>query len=169
MGSRASASAGPTGRAHVVDAINRVRAAVQPQWAGDRGGRGERSRTPAHIEAAIAHNAAGCPGFPTRSRKLGIDVDAERRRISSCLSFGGNGVGRAAEADAFLSARGFILRAVSAYGLPECLRLTVGSEEANRGVVEALAEFVQARSWLSGSGRRSTSRSSTSWRSSASG
>jgi histidinol-phosphate aminotransferase len=41
-----------------------------------------------------------------------------------------------------LSAHGYILRAVSAYGLPDCLRLTVGVEEANRGVVEALTEFV---------------------------
>ena len=42
-----------------------------------------------------------------------------------------------------MSARGFILRAVAAYGLPESLRLTVGGEEANRGVVAALAEFMQ--------------------------
>ena len=45
-----------------------------------------------------------------------------------------------------LSARGFILRAVAAYGLPNCLRLTVGSEEANRGVVAALAEFMRGNS-----------------------
>ena len=52
--------------------------------------------------------------------------------------------GRAAsDADAFLSARGFILRAVAAYGLPDCLRLTVGSEEANHGVVAALGEFMR--------------------------
>ncbi len=50
----------------------------------------------------------------------------------------------AAEADAYLSARGFILRAVAAYGLPDSLRLTVGSEEANKGVVAAL-DRVHAR------------------------
>ena len=37
----------------------------------------------------------------------------------------------AADADAFLSARGFILRAVAAYGLSKSLRLTVGGEEAD--------------------------------------
>ena len=51
--------------------------------------------------------------------------------------------GSARKADGFLSARGFILRAVAAYGLPNCLRMTVGSEEANRGVVAALAEFMR--------------------------
>jgi histidinol-phosphate aminotransferase len=32
---------------------------------------------------------------------------------------------------------------MAAYGLPDCLRLTVGSEEANRGVVAALAQFTR--------------------------
>ena len=44
-----------------------------------------------------------------------------------------------------LSARGFILRAVAAYGLPDSLRLTVGGEEANKGVVAALAEFMRGK------------------------
>ena len=34
------------------------------------------------------------------------------------------------------------MRAVAAYGLPDCLRMTVGVEEANRGVVAALAAFM---------------------------
>ena len=51
----------------------------------------------------------------------------------------------AGEADAFLSAHGFILRAVAAYGLPDSLRLTVGGEEANHGVVASLAEFMRGK------------------------
>jgi histidinol-phosphate aminotransferase len=49
----------------------------------------------------------------------------------------------AANAEVFLTARGYILRAMTAYGLPDCLRMTVGDEEANRGVVAALAEFMR--------------------------
>jgi len=49
---------------------------------------------------------------------------------------------QARAADRFLLGRGLILRAVGAYGLPQCLRLTVGTEEANRLVVEALKDFV---------------------------
>jgi histidinol-phosphate aminotransferase len=48
----------------------------------------------------------------------------------------------AKEADEFLTARGLILRRLEAYKLPDALRLTVGSEEANRLVVGALAEFM---------------------------
>jgi histidinol-phosphate aminotransferase len=49
---------------------------------------------------------------------------------------------RAPEADEFLTSRGFILRAVRAYGLPNALRMTIGSAEANEGVIAALTEFM---------------------------
>jgi histidinol-phosphate aminotransferase len=48
----------------------------------------------------------------------------------------------AKDADAFLLKRGLVLRQLGAYNLPNALRLTVGSEEANRLVVSALEEFM---------------------------
>ena len=48
----------------------------------------------------------------------------------------------AAAADAYLAEQGFVLRRMDAYGIPGALRLTVGSEEANRGVVAALKAFL---------------------------
>jgi histidinol-phosphate aminotransferase len=36
-----------------------------------------------------------------------------------------------------------VLRAVAAYGLPDCLRLTVGTAEANEGVLAALTRFMR--------------------------
>lgn len=50
----------------------------------------------------------------------------------------------AADADAFLCARGLIPRRVSGYGLPDHLRITIGLEAHNRALVEALAEFMGA-------------------------
>ncbi|HEX6858827.1 MAG TPA: histidinol-phosphate transaminase [Caulobacteraceae bacterium] len=47
-----------------------------------------------------------------------------------------------ADAEAFLASRGLIVRAVGAYGLPDHLRITIGLEEHNRAVAEALAEFM---------------------------
>ena len=49
---------------------------------------------------------------------------------------------RAPDADAFLTSRGIILRRMDAYGLPNALRLTIGSEEANNAVLATLAEFL---------------------------
>ena len=54
-----------------------------------------------------------------------------------------NGAAKAAEADAFLVSRGLILRRVDSYGLPTCLRLSVGSEEANHAFIAALTEFMK--------------------------
>ena len=49
----------------------------------------------------------------------------------------------AADANAFLMKRGLILRQVGAYKLPNALRMSVGTEEANRLVVKALADFLR--------------------------
>ena len=51
----------------------------------------------------------------------------------------------AADADAFLCARGLIPRMVGGYGLPDHLRITIGLEEHNRALVEALTEFMGTR------------------------
>jgi histidinol-phosphate aminotransferase len=45
-------------------------------------------------------------------------------------------------AEAFLKARGVIVRPVGAYGLPEYLRISVGTEPANRDCLAALAAYV---------------------------
>ncbi len=52
----------------------------------------------------------------------------------------------AGEAEAFLARRGLIVRGVANYGLPDHLRITIGLEEHNRAVVDALSDFLQRRS-----------------------
>jgi histidinol-phosphate aminotransferase len=44
---------------------------------------------------------------------------------------------------AFLKARGILTRQMLAYGLPEHLRITIGTEEEMRAVVAALADFLK--------------------------
>ena len=48
----------------------------------------------------------------------------------------------AAEAEAFLTSRGLIVRGVANYGLPDHLRITIGLEEHNRALTAALADFL---------------------------
>ncbi|MGE5502333.1 MAG: histidinol-phosphate transaminase [Ignavibacteriales bacterium] len=48
----------------------------------------------------------------------------------------------AADAEPFLASKGLIVRAVGGYNLPDHLRITIGLEEHNRAVVEALTEFM---------------------------
>jgi histidinol-phosphate aminotransferase len=48
----------------------------------------------------------------------------------------------AREAEAFLASRGYLVRAVANYGLPDAIRITIGLEAHNRKVVDLLAEFM---------------------------
>lgn len=48
---------------------------------------------------------------------------------------------RAADCDAFLRSRGFIARMLGAYGLPNALRLSIGTAQENDGVLAALTDF----------------------------
>jgi histidinol-phosphate aminotransferase len=98
-----------------------------------------------HVEMAIAHNAAWLHWLTQEVAKLGIGVTPSAGNFL-LLHFMDEKDAHAA--DAFLTSRGLILRNVDPYGLPQCLRLTVGTEEANRLVVAALAEFTKREDGL---------------------
>jgi histidinol-phosphate aminotransferase len=129
------------GSAHVLDALNRIRGPFNLNGAAQAAGVASLGDV-AHIETAIAHNARWLAWLAAAVGELGIEVTPSVGNFL-LLTFPKASSRSAAEADAFLSGRGFILRAVAAYGLPDSLRLTVGGEHANRGVVEALAEFMR--------------------------
>jgi histidinol-phosphate aminotransferase len=93
------------------------------------------------VERSRAHNEKWLGWLTAEIGKLGLDVTPSVANF--LLIHFPDAPGRGAkDADAFLSARGLILRRVAAYKLPDALRLTVGSDEANRLVVAALAEFL---------------------------
>lgn len=50
----------------------------------------------------------------------------------------------AAEAEEYMASRGLLVRAVGGYGLPNHLRITIGREEHNRAIVDALADYLKA-------------------------
>ncbi len=128
------------GPAHVVDAINRIRGPFNVNAAAMAAGIAA-IEDGAHIEAARAHNDKWLAWLGEEIPKLGLVVTPSVANFV-LIHFPQSPGRTAAEADAFLSKRGLILRRVSAYHLPNALRMTVGSEEANRLVVAALAEFI---------------------------
>lgn len=48
---------------------------------------------------------------------------------------------RATAANDYLNSKGIIVRPVGGYGLPQALRITIGTEDQNRAVIDALSEF----------------------------
>ncbi len=95
----------------------------------------------AHEDAAVAHNVEWSAWLSAELRGLGLDVVPGVGNFL-LIGFPGAAGSTAAEADRFLAAHGLVLRAVASYGLPDHLRLTIGTPEANRLVVETLRRFL---------------------------
>ena len=129
--------------AHVVDALERIRGPFNVNGAALEAGVAAIADE-AHVAAAVAHNDKWLAWTTAELEKLGLGVTPSVGNFL-LIHFPSTLGKTAKEADAFLTQRGLILRGVAAYGLPDCLRMTVGSEEANRLVIEALGAFMGKR------------------------
>ena len=127
--------------AAVIEAINRVRSPFNVNDPAMRAGVAAVEDQP-HIDAAIAHNTHWRDVLTREIRALGFPVTESAANFVLIHLASPE---EAVAADAFLTARGLILRMVAAYKLPSCLRLSVGSEVANKLVIEAFADFAKAR------------------------
>jgi len=128
------------GPAHIVDAINRIRGPFNVNAPAIAAGIAA-IRDTAHVDRARAHNTHWLAWLTDEIGKLGLAVTPSAANF--VLIHFPEVKGRTAkDADAFLTKRGLILRQVGAYKLPNALRMSVGTEEANRLVVQALREFL---------------------------
>ncbi len=128
------------GPVDIVDAINRVRAPFNLNSAAIAAGAAA-IRDQAFTEKAVAHNTLWIGKMTAALEALGLRVTPSVANFV-LIHFPDSDGKRAAEADDFLTSRGYILRAVRAYGFPNSLRLSIGTEEANLGVIDALTEFM---------------------------
>jgi histidinol-phosphate aminotransferase len=123
----------------VADALNRVRGAFNVSVPAQRAAAAA-LRDHDHVARSIAHNAEWKNWLTAKIRAAGITI-GESEGNFLLLQF--RAPHQAEAADAFLTARGFILRPVANYQLSYCLRLTIGTADANRGVADALADFMR--------------------------
>lgn len=91
------------------------------------------------IERSRQVNAAGLLQLSEGFRKLGLDF------IPSVANFIAVKVGDGARVYGELLRRGVIVRPVASYGMPEYLRVSVGTEAQNARLLSALAEALAAR------------------------
>jgi histidinol-phosphate aminotransferase len=127
--------------AHVADVLNRVRGPFNVNIAAQRAAEAALADRK-HTDESARHNAQWLRWLVENIRAAGLRVDDSAGNFV-LIHFGKDKGRRVQDADDFLKQRGLILRPVGAYGLPDCLRLTVGTEEANRLVAAALKEFAQ--------------------------
>ena len=125
---------------HVCDAVNRVRGPFNVNALAIAAGAAAIGDQ-AHQDKAIAHNDIWLERATTELTSMGLRVTPSVGNFL-LMHFPSDPAKSAEKADAFLLSRGFVLRRVTAYGMPNALRLTIGGEEAMVGVLAALKEFL---------------------------
>lgn len=128
------------GPQHIIDALNRIRGPFNvnaPAMAAGIAAIEDR----AFVERAVLHNETWLAWVTKELEALGLKVTPSVGNFV-LIHFPEAGGKTAAAADDYLSSRGCVLRNVASYGLPGALRMTIGSEEANRQVVAVLKEFL---------------------------
>jgi histidinol-phosphate aminotransferase len=125
----------------VVDAINRIRGPFNVSAPAIAAGIAAVEDS-THQERSREHNTRWLAFLTEEIRKLGLKVTPSAANFV-LIHFPETHGQTAKEADAFLTRRGLVLRQVGAYKLPNALRMSVGTEEANRLAVKSLAEFLE--------------------------
>jgi histidinol-phosphate aminotransferase len=131
------------GPAHIVDAVNRIRGPFNVSTPAMLAAIAAIEDT-AHQQMSKIHTETWRSWLTEELIKLGLKVTPSVANFV-LIHFPLDKGRTAAEADAFLTKRGLVLRGLSNYRLPHALRMTIGTEEANRLVVEGLREFMGAK------------------------
>lgn len=124
----------------VVDTVNRIRGPFNmngPAIAAGIAAINDRT----HEEKSILHNEEWLATMSASLAALGLKVTPSVGNFV-LLHFPDTPGKRAPDADEYLTSKGVILRRMEAYGLPGALRLTIGSAEANKAVLEHLKAFL---------------------------
>jgi histidinol-phosphate aminotransferase len=130
------------GPAHIVDALNRIRGPFNVSTPAMLAAVAAIEDT-AHIQMSKAFTEQWRNWLTEEIGKLGLKVTPSVANFV-LIHFPEKGK-TSTEADAYLTRRGLVLRALNNYGLPHSLRMTIGTEEANRLVVDGLRDFMAGK------------------------
>jgi histidinol-phosphate aminotransferase len=128
------------GPADIVDAVNRIRGPFNVSTPAMLAAVAAIEDT-AHQQMSKAHTEKWRNRLTEEIGKLGLKVTPSVANFV-LIHFPQAKGKTSADADAFLTQRGLVLRALNNYGLPHALRMTIGTEEANRLVLEGLGDFM---------------------------
>ncbi len=126
--------------ADIADVLNRIRGPFNLSSAAIAAGAAAIADT-GHEEAARRHNETWLAWLSEEIAKLGLTVTPSVANFL-LIHFPADKAKGAVACDEFLKTKAIILRRVAGYGLPNALRMTVGTEEENKRVVAALREFM---------------------------
>jgi histidinol-phosphate aminotransferase len=125
------------GPAHVMDVLNRIRGPFNVSIPAMEAGVAAISDT-AFMDQALAHNVKWLAWLADEITRLGIKVTPS---VGNFLLLHFKDKEAAGACDAHLQDNGIVARRMDGYHIPNALRLSVGTEEANHAVVKALKGF----------------------------
>ncbi len=121
----------------VIDVLNRIRGPFNLSGAALAAAEAA-VRDTDHTEKCRIENAKWREWMATALAELGVPSDTSTANFVLARF---TDEAEAKACDAHLRGEGIIVRQVAGYGLPHCLRITVGDESACRRVVHAVAQF----------------------------
>ncbi|WP_417795852.1 histidinol-phosphate transaminase [Terasakiella pusilla] len=89
-----------------------------------------------------AHNTKWLRWTEEECRKLGLETTTSHANFA-LVRFPHDTKHSSTNADAFLRNKGIIVRAMASYGLGDCLRISIGTEEEMTTLMAALKEFME--------------------------
>lgn len=122
----------------IADVLNRVRSPFNVNAAAQAAAAAA-VRDVAFFNTCVAHNETWRPWLTEEVRKLGIEVTDSYGNFI-LVHFPDGTVQQAQEA---LAGQAVIVRPVASYGLPNALRITIGTEDENKRIVAGLTEYAQ--------------------------
>ena len=129
------------GPAHIIDVINRIRGPFNISGPAIEAAAAA-MRDTAFAEKARLFNQQWLAWLSAELTKLGLKIHPSIANF--LLVEFPEGRHSAANANIALMERGYIPREVAGYGLPQCLRITIGLEEDNKAVVKMLSDFLKS-------------------------
>ncbi len=128
----------------IADVLNRVRGPFNVSAAAQAAGVAALADTD-FLERSRAHNTQWRAWFCQAVRDLGLTVHDSVTNFV-LVDFAGQTPGKddAEAARQYLKARGILVRQMGAYGLPTCLRVTIGTGDEMRTVTDTLKAFLES-------------------------
>lgn len=129
--------------AGIADVLNRLRGPFNVSAAAQVAGLAALSDRD-FVERSRRHNDVWRPWLAERLTELGLKVHPSVGNFL-LVSFAGAGAHNdpAEAARQYLKSRGILVRQMGGYGLPDCLRITIGTEEEMRAVAGTVGSFLR--------------------------
>jgi histidinol-phosphate aminotransferase len=126
------------GPSHVMDVLNRIRGPFNVSLPAIAAGVASIQDT-SFMDQALAHNTKWLAWLRDEISKLGLQVTPS---VGNFVLVHFTKDKTANMADAYLQEHGIVIRRMDGYGLANALRISVGTEEANHALVQALKGFM---------------------------